>query len=426
MPDNTLPLLVQGYAWLPDLTRRKGPGPVRTRLMGRPAVALRGPAAVGFFYDETHVRRRSALPEPVLSTLFGKGAVHTLDGEEHRDRKALFVSLLKDAAGVTELAHRAAEEWERSRKEWAGRPQVTLFDEVAVLLTRAVCAWAGVPLVQHPDDMKGHGGSAAADGEAKRTARDLVAMVDGFATAGPRHWRARRARQRQEERLARLVEATRADSGRATSHQQVRAGSVVHTVATHRDLDGGLLDPHTAAVEILNVIRPTVAVTWYTVFGAHALHRDPSLRERLATEGEGYARAFAHEVRRFYPFAPFVAGIAPDDVTWQGCPIPEGSLVLLDLYGQNHDPELWNAPYAFDPERFAGREPGRDELVPQGGGEASQGHRCPGEDITLAVLSTLLPRLARLEHHVPTQDLRIPLNRMPTRPRSGFVMTRVV
>ncbi|EPH41158.1 cytochrome P450 [Streptomyces aurantiacus] len=412
MVDNTLPFLTQGYAWLPDLSRRKGPGPVRTRLLGKPAIALRGPAAVAFFYDENHVRRRTALPEPVLSTLFGKGAVHTLDGPEHRRRKALFVSLLKDASGVAMLARLVAEEWERSSKEWTGRPQVTLFDEVSVLITRAVCAWAGVPLGDRPDD------------EARRTARDLVAMVDGFATAGPRHWQARRARRRQEKRLARLVEEIRSAGGDAPADSD-RPASAVQAVAAHRDADGELLDPHTAAVEILNVIRPTAAITWYAVFGAHALHRNPGLRERLATDSEGYARAFAHELRRFYPFAPFVAGLAPDDVQWRGEAIPEGTLVLLDLYGQNHDPELWHDPYMFDPDRFLGREPGRDELVPQGGGEAAEGHRCPGEDITLAVLSTLLPRLARLQYQVPEQDLRIPLSRMPTGPRSGFVISEV-
>lgn len=414
MLDSTLPFLSRGYAWLPDLSRRKGPGPVRTRLLGKPAIALRGPAAVTFFYDENHVRRRTALPEPVLSTLFGKGAVHTLDGAEHRGRKALFVSLLKDASGVALLAQQVAEEWERSSKEWTHRPRVTLFDEVSLLITRAVCRWAGVPLAEHPDDPD--------DGEARRTARDLVAMVDGFATAGPRHWRARRARRRQEERLAALVEKLRADEGNASA-DGAPPDSAVRAVAVHRDADGELLDPRTAAVEILNVIRPTVAVTWYTVFGAHALHRHPALRQRLAQDRDGYARAFAHELRRFYPFAPFVAGLAPQDLEWHGEAIPEGSLVLLDLYGQNHDPELWHDPYLFDPERFAGREPGRDELVPQGGGDASEGHRCPGEDITLAVLSTLLPRLAQLEYDVPHQDLRIPLNRMPTRPRSGFVIT---
>lgn len=408
MLDSTLPLLLQGYAWLPDLSRRKRAGPVRTRLLGKPAIALRGPAAVAFFYDENHVRRRSALPEPVLSTLFGEGAVHTLDGAEHRERKALFVSLLKDPSDVARLAQQVAAEWEQSSKEWTRLPRVTLFDEVSLLITRAVCRWAGVPLPEHPDD------------EARRTAQDLVAMVDGFATAGPRHWQARRARRRQEKQLAELVEETRADGG--TSAHGARPDSVVRAVAAHRDADGELLDPRTAAVEILNVIRPTVAVTWYTVFGAHALHRNPALRQRLAQDRDGYARSFAHELRRFYPFAPFVAGLAPDDVQWHGEAIPEGSLVLLDLYGQNHDPELWPNPYVFDPERFVGREPGRDELVPQGGGDASEGHRCPGEDITLAVLSTLLPRLAQLEYDVPDQDLRIPLNRMPTRPRSGFVI----
>ncbi|WP_030775955.1 cytochrome P450 [Streptomyces sp. NRRL S-920] len=411
MLDNTLPLLTQGYAWLPDLSRRTGPGPVRTRLLGKPVIALRGPAAVPFFYDENHVRRRTALPEPVLSTLFGKGAVHTLDGEEHRQRKAMFMAQLKDAARVTSLAQRVTDEWERACKEWADRPRVTLFDEVSVLITRAVYAWAGVPLAEHPDD------------ESRRTARDLVAMVDGFATAGPRHWQARAARRRQEERLARLIEEIRsADSDPAA---QDGPPSVVEAVAAHREADGRRLDPRTAAVELLNVLRPTVAVTWYTVFGAHALHRHPELRRRLAGEGEGYARAFAHEVRRFYPFAPFVAGLAPADLDWQGEPIKEGTLVLLDLYGQNHDPGLWDAPYTFDPERFTGREPGRDELVPQGGGDAAEGHRCPGEDVTLAVLTALLPRLARLDYHVPEQDLRIPLHRMPTRPRSGFVMTDV-
>ncbi|GHC52536.1 hypothetical protein GCM10010349_18210 [Streptomyces flavofungini] len=158
------------------------------------------------------------------------------------------------------------------------------------------------------------------------------------------------------------------------------------------------------------------------MFGAHALHRHPALRPRLVRDGEGYARAFAHEVRRFYPFAPFVAGFAARDTEHDGEPIPEGTLLLLDLYGQNHDPELWGTPYEFDPERFTGREPGRDELVPQGGGDASRNHRCPGEDVTLAVLSCLLPRLARLEYRVAEQDLRIPLDRMPTTPRSGFVI----
>ncbi|CAM5676109.1 hypothetical protein SBADM41S_11630 [Streptomyces badius] len=49
------------------------------------------------------------------------------------------------------------------------------------------------------------------------------------------------------------------------------------------------------------------------------------------------------------------------------------------------------------------------------------GHRCPGEDVTVAVLATVARFLARAAYEVPEQDLRIPLERIPTAPRSGFV-----
>ncbi|MEV5593825.1 cytochrome P450 [Streptomyces sp. NPDC052496] len=402
--DSTVPLLTQGYAWLPDRRRRTTAPVVRARLMGRPAVALHGPEAVPFFYDEHHVHRHGALPGPVLSTLFGHGAVHTLDGEPHRVRKALFLSLLKDSGGVEALAERVREVWDETATAWPGRSRVVLFDEVSAVLTRAVCRWAGVPM---------------AGTEAQPVARDLVAMVDGFATAGPRHWRARAARRRQEAWLAQLF----TDVRDGTAHAP--AGSAVHAVAHHRDADGERLDPRTAAVELLNVIRPTVAVTWFVTFAAHALHRRPQERSRLLKEGPAYAEAFAHEVRRFYPFAPFTAGLAARELTWQGERIPEGALVLLDLYGQNHDSALWPDPYVFDPGRFLDHPPGRDDLVPQGGDDPATGHRCPGEDVTVALLRTTSERLAALEYDVPEQDLRIPLHRIPARVRSGFVISGV-
>ncbi len=89
--DNTLALLSRGYAWAPALRRRHGSVPaVPTRLMGRPALLLHGPEAVEFFYDERHVLRHGALPGPVLDTLLGRAAVHTLDSQAHRIRKELF------------------------------------------------------------------------------------------------------------------------------------------------------------------------------------------------------------------------------------------------------------------------------------------------------------------------------------------------
>jgi fatty-acid peroxygenase len=97
-------------------------------------------------------------------------------------------------------------------------------------------------------------------------------------------------------------------------------------------------------------------------------------------------------------------------------------MVLLDLYGQDHDPEVWGDPYTFRPGRFLGHDIGAFELVPQGGGDPSTNHRCAGEQITVGVLAALAMRLARLSFDVPEQDLTISLSRIPARPASRVVL----
>ncbi|MGV9537438.1 cytochrome P450 [Streptosporangium sandarakinum] len=400
LSDHTLPLLTEGYAWLPERRRTHG-STVVTRLMGHRATAVHGPDAARFFYDENHIRRHTALPEPIKSTLFGHGAVHTLDAAAHRVRKAMFTSLMTDD-GIARLDDHAAAAWDKTAAAWNGPRPVTLFDEVGRILTRAACRWAGVPLD---------------DADVPATARDLLALVDGFATLGPRHWRARAARIRLENRLARLIHDTRTGAAPAAP-----PGTPLAAVATHRDADGHPLDDRLAAVELLNLIRPTVAVTWYVTFAAHALHRHPHHRAALLTGDEARTHAFAQETRRFYPFAPFVGGKAVTDLTWEDHRIPEGSLVLLDIYGHNHDPRLWPDPHTFDPGRFLDRPTGEFDLIPQGGGDPRTGHRCPGEAITLTLLRTLTTRLARLDHDLPDQDLSISLRRIPTRPASGYLL----
>ncbi|GAA2079089.1 fatty-acid peroxygenase [Streptomyces albiaxialis] len=396
-------LLAEGYAWLPNRMRASAGPALRTRVLGRPALAVRGPEAVRFFYDERNVLRHGALPGPVLDTLFGRGAVHTLDGETHRARKELFLPLL-DAGRVADLTQEVLAAWDEAVASWAARPEVVLLDEAGEVLTRAVHRWTGVPLAEE---------------DAGAVAGDLVAMVDGFASPGPRHWRARRARRRQESRLARLVEDVRAGTAFAPD------GSFLDRAVRHREADGRPLDARTAAVELLNVLRPTVAVRWLVAFAAHALHRRPEHRERLEAEDPAFATAYAHEVRRFYPFVPFLGGVAATDLTWHGERVPAGGLVLLDVYGQNHDEELWGDPYTFRPARFLERPPARDELIPQGGGDPRTGHRCPGEDLATALVSALATRFARLECTVPPQDLTISLRRVPARPASGFRVTDV-
>ncbi|MBL7260436.1 cytochrome P450 [Paractinoplanes lichenicola] len=388
--DQTLAFGTKGYAWLPDLRRRSHGRPVPMRFGGQPAVAISGPDAARFFYDRGHLERHTALPAPVVDTLFGRG-VHTLDGEAHRTRKALFVELLMHEDGVDTLASLAGKIFDEAADGWRGGGPVSLFDETTRVLADAAARWTGVP-----DD----------DG----LAGDLVAMVDGFATLGPRHLRARIARLRRERQLAKLID---------TARRQEPTDNPVSRIAHHLE-NGYLLDSRSAAVELINIIRPTTAVAWLVAFAGHALDRWPGTRARLRAGDEDYTLAFVQEVRRFYPFAPFLGGRARRDLHFQRTEIPKGTLVLLDVYGQHHDPRVWPEPYEFRPERFLDRPVGEFELIPQGGGDPRAGHRCPGEKITVAVLGTLAQRLAKLDYYMPPQNTGIDLSRVPARPRSGI------
>ncbi|MFD3530741.1 hypothetical protein [Streptomyces sp. NPDC058664] len=149
--------------------------------------------------------------------------------------------------------------------------ETVLFDEAAYVLARAVGSWAGLP----PAD----------EATTRRLARDCVAMVDGFATPGPRHLRARRARAHQERRIARAVEEARARPSGASPATPFQA------VVAHRDVDGTPLDAPTAAVELLSIVRPAVAVAWFAAFAAQATWGagrgaagPGDVRERLADE----------------------------------------------------------------------------------------------------------------------------------------------
>ena len=100
--------------------------------------------------------------------------------------------------------------------------------------------------------------------------------------------------------------------------------------------------------------------------------------------------------------------------------------MLLDLYGTDHDPRLWERPGEFWPDRFRGRDIGAFALIPQGGGDLERGHRCPGEWTTIALLRVAVQVLAvDLDYAVPEQDLRVRLDAMPALPASGFVVTGV-
>jgi fatty-acid peroxygenase len=395
--DRTLELVRRGYPWAASL--RQGKGAVPTRLLGRRAVVVGGPAGVRRFYDP-RLRRRGAFPLPVKLVLFGPGTVHGLDDAEHRLRKALFLGVITPET-VAELGERAEREWAAAIAGWSGRERVVLFDEAVQVLAASVLPWAGVPV---------------ADGELPRRARQLATVLHGFAAPGPAYARAVVARLqvgRWAKGLIRDVRAGRLDPP---------PGTALHAAAHATNHAGRLLPERVAATTLLNVVRPTVAVAWFVAFAGKALHEHPDWRERIAAGDERAVEAFVHEVRRLYPFVPVLAARARQEQDVLGIRVPRGGLVVLDVHGTDHDPAHWPDPDRFDPERFLGAPVDPDTLVPQGGGDVVTGHRCPGEGVTLTMLAVAVRALARLSPAMPPQDLGYDITRIPTRPRSGVVL----
>ncbi|MEQ8822059.1 MAG: cytochrome P450 [Sumerlaeia bacterium] len=403
--DSTPALLREGYRFVSNRCEALNTDIFRTRLMLKQAVCMRGEEAARVFYEPGRMTRRKAMPPTALMLLQDFGSVQTLDGEAHRHRKEMFMALMTPES-MGALTDGVEETWRRRLRDCQEAGRVELHWEFQSILCEAVCAWAGLPLDE---------------GERERRTREFAAMIGGAGAFGPKNWHAMALRRRCELWTRRQIAAIRA------GRRAVPGGSAADLVAAHQDLDGRPLDEKIAAVELVNLLRPTVAVARYLVFVAMALEREPAAREKLRGPGaEDYETWFVQEVRRFYPYFPIIAGRVREPFIWRDHEFGKDDWVVLDLYGTNHDPRTWEDPDVFRPERFANWDGSPFGLIPQGGGDHHTGHRCAGEWVTIELMKRGLRRLGReLRYRVPEQDLTLAMSRMPAIPPGGFVIEDV-
>lgn len=402
--DNSMALMREGYLFIKNRIDKYQSDLFLTTLLAQDVICMSGAEAAKIFYDAERFQRTGAAPNRVQQSLFGVNAIQTMDGEAHRHRKQLFLSLLSSEE-VERFLSLLTEQLETAACSWEQVERIVLFDEIKAVLCRAACDWTGVPL---------------SDTEVLQRAADFSAMVDAFGAVGPRHWKGRTARNKAEDWIRGVIEQVR------TRQLQVEEELPLYRIAAYKQSGVQLLDAQMAAIELINLLRPIVAIATYITFTALALHDYSMYKEQLISGGEEEMERFVQEVRRYYPFAPFVGARVRQDFLWQGYELKKGTLVLLDIYGTNHDARLWEHPGQFRPERFKEREGNSFDFIPQGGGDAGQGHRCPGESMTIEAMKACLNFLVHeIEYEVPPQDLSYSLSRMPTFPTSGFVMSNV-
>lgn len=401
--DNTLALFKDGYEFIPKRVQNHHLDVYETRVLGEKVALLSGIEGAELFYDTNRMNRKNALPTRVLKTLFGEDAIQTMDGDAHAHRKLLFMSLMTPEA-LQNLYEITTKYWASFTKKWRGMKKVTLYDESRELLCRTACEWAGIPLQEK---------------EVGKRTRDLSNMIDGFSAIGPKHIESRRARKRSEAWIENLILSVREGKLEAAK------GKAIYEMAMHKDLEGEPLDARMAAIEVLNVIRPLVAISKFLTFGAVALEEYPETRTRVSLDDE-YLFMFSQEIRRFYPFVPFLGARVDHEFTWQQYHFKKDQLVMIDIYGINHDPRIWENPDEFRPDRFIDWDGGLFDLIPQGGGGYYKGHRCPGEWPTIEVLQASFRYMTKhLDYEVPKQDYSYSLKKMPALPKSGFVMSQV-
>lgn len=401
--DNSIFLLMEGYPFIQNRCYKYKTDIFKTRLLGQKAICMTGQEAAKIFYNNTYFERKGVLPKRVQNTLTGKNGVQGLDKTAHKIRKEMFMSIMTPNS-LNSLIYLTTKQWDVNSSKWNNK-DIILFDEAQIIMCQTACKWAGVPLQEN---------------EIKQRASDLGKMIDGFGSIGYRYWQGRCARKRSEKWIRGIITNIR-------SHNiNPKKGTAAYSIAWHRDQNNKLLNTQIAAVELLNIIRPIVAISTYLTFGALALHEYPECRRKFILDNNNYKQMFVQEIRRLYPFTPYLGARIKKNFVWKNYYMKKGTLVLLDVYGINHDSRIWLSPYTFNPDRFKDFTDNGYSFIPQGGGDYSDGHRCAGEMVTIEVMKASLDFIeTNLIYKVAKQNLSYCLSRIPTLPKSRFVMSNV-
>lgn len=402
--DHSLKILKEGYPYFLKRREEMDTDVFETTILGQKAYCLGGESGAELFYDTSKFKRDKAMPKPIQKVLTGEHGVQSLDGKKHEDRKKMFMSLMspKELNRLTTLLEN---HWHQSAKKWESMDQIILYDEVKEILCRTACEWAGVPLIEE---------------EVKDITRNLANLFEKTASISPGYLQGTHSRKKLENWIKKMVQQVR--NGELNPEEN----TTLYVFSWHRDDLVKLMDEDVAAVEVLNIIRPIVAIAIYIAFTAQALIQYPEESKKLITKGSKQYQYFVQEVRRFYPFFPFQAAITTKDFTWNGYHFKKETLTILDIYGTNHDPKIWDNADQFFPDRFNNWKESPFSFIPQGGGDHLGGHRCAGEWITIKVMNVCLDFLVnQLSFSVPKQNLEFNLTKFPTLPNSKIIFSNV-
>jgi cytochrome P450 len=172
-----------------------------------------------------------------------------------------------------------------------------------------------------------------------------------------------------------------------------------------------LVATHLPEEELLAELRALLIVGEETTacalaWGVELLARHPHQTQALAEHDGDYAEALAHEALRLRPSVVDAVRLTDSPVSLAGLDVPASTLLMAAPLLVHHDPDVYERPQEFRPERFLGHHPPPGSFIPFGGG----GRRCLGAPLARLQLRTVLPEIVR------AGQLR-PARRAPESPR---------
>ncbi|MGR8007770.1 cytochrome P450 [Streptomyces hypolithicus] len=334
----------------------------------------------------------------------GRGLLTLDDGDWRGHRKVVNPAFTPNAiaargaqsdAAVADLLDRWAE---HAR---TGRP----FDLFAESM-KLTCRVMGLALVGK--DLSQDGGEFA---EAVSVALEAifknVGSVDkAIPSFVPTPYRRRVARARRT--LERVV-------AEAAHNVDLGAGGEVATLIRESDLPEDALWADLVTLFLAGVETTALSLTWTL----YEVARAPAVRDRLAEEADRllggrmptakdlddltYTGMVVDEGLRMHPPVWQFTREAIDDDVLSNHHIPAGTPLLVSVYGAHYNPEQWDEPERFDPERFRpGGTPSQDRsaYLPFGGGR----RQCIGKRMGLALLQQTVAAVSGRFRLSPTGD----------------------
>jgi cytochrome P450 len=140
------------------------------------------------------------------------------------------------------------------------------------------------------------------------------------------------------------------------------------------------------------------ALTW----ALYRIYADDGIRSRLETEIRcvttasemtklPYLDAVIKETLRMHPPVPIVLRRLAEPLNILGISCPAGTVVGIALYALHNNPDIWDRPDRFDPNRFLHSRYSAFEYAPFGGGH----RRCLGASFATAELAVVIATVMR-------------------------------